>query len=116
MKKKPSPGDKILVFKEEWLKMIMSRKKTLEVRGQAFQSGTYWLGCKGKIKAQAILGRPCKIDSVEWAARQGEHRVPGSVLPYKKTYGLPVLYVKAIKKEIEYVHPRGAIGIVRFRQ
>ena len=45
-----------------------------------------------------------------------EHRVPGSVLPYKKTYGLPVLHVKAIKPEIEYVHPRGAIGIVRFRQ
>ena len=96
--------------------MILSRKKTLEIRGQAFQSGTYWLGCKGKIKAQAIIGAACKIDTVVWAARQGEHRVPGSVLPYKKTYGLPVLYVKAIKKEIEYVHPRGAIGILRFRQ
>ena len=33
-------------------------------------------------------------------------------LPYKKTYLIPILTLKKIKKP--YVHPRGAIGIVKY--
>ena len=33
-------------------------------------------------------------------------------LPYKKTYLIPILTLKKIKKP--YKHPRGAIGIVKY--
>lgn len=44
----PRPGDKILVFKEPWLTLVLSGKKTLEVRAAPYKSGAYWFGTRGQ--------------------------------------------------------------------
>ena len=50
----------------------------------------------------------------EWAATRAKHRVPGP-RPYKKTWALPVTKVRRMSRPVPYVHPRGAIGIVKYR-
>ena len=40
----PQTGDRILIFKPQWLALVLSGRKTLEVRGIAYKSGSYYLG------------------------------------------------------------------------
>ena len=59
-----------------------------------------------------------RIDTVRQFRRHwGEHKVSLTTeqLPYKKCYCLPILNLRKIKRTL-YVHPRGAITIVRFRK
>ena len=51
----PRPGDRILVFKERWLALILSGEKTMEVRAANYKSGRYFLGSGGLIYAQAAF-------------------------------------------------------------
>ena len=51
----------------------------------------------------------------EWNARRNEHRVTAESLPYKNTFGLPILSVEALRPPVRYTHPRGAVGIVIYR-
>ena len=43
----PKPGDRILIFKQQWLQLVLSGQKTMECRGAAYKSGKYYLGCGG---------------------------------------------------------------------
>ena len=43
----PNAGDRILIYKPQWLELVLSGQKTLEVRGAAYKSGTYYLGTGG---------------------------------------------------------------------
>ena len=143
----PQTGDRILVFRLPWLALILTGQKTVEVRGTAYKSGSYYLGqvCNalrhtvsvvdrhrmfvcacmrvrmtfdlsgtgGMIYAQAHLGRPLRVESLrDFKRHESKHRVFTNDLPYKKTYLIPILTLKKIKKP--YVHPRGAIGIVKY--
>ena len=44
----PQSGDRILVFKSEWIMRIMNGNKTLEIRGRRLRPGFYWIGSKGE--------------------------------------------------------------------
>ena len=112
----PARGDRILVFKKHWLTMILDGAKTLEIRGAPFKSGTYWLGCQRVVEAKARFGQPFPIRTEDhWRSLRDQHQVQGPSLPYKKTYGLPVLAVERICG-VKYKHKRGAVGIVRFER
>ena len=111
---KPNRGDRILIFKEPWLSMVLEGRKTMEIRSQPFSS-KYYLGYKKRIFGVMTIGNPQHIpDSQAFRRLHQQHRVRGS-LPYKKTFGLPILQVRAIKPPIVFKHPRGAISVVRFR-
>ena len=70
-------------------------------------------GTGGVIYAQAHLGRALLAENFRHFRRhQDAHRVFTNNLPYKKTYLIPILTLKKIKRP--YVHPRGAIGIVKY--
>ena len=43
----PRSGDRILIFKPEWLRLVLSGQKTLEVRAAAYKSGKYYFGTGG---------------------------------------------------------------------
>ena len=43
----PKPGDRILIFKPQWLQLVLSGQKTMEVRGAAYKSGKYFFGAGG---------------------------------------------------------------------
>ena len=112
----PKSGDKILVMKEHWLCLILGGHKTMEIRGNAFRQGKYYLGHKGLIYAEVQLGPPAFIESDEqWRALAPKHKVACAMRPYKKTFGLPITKMNRTRK-FGYHHPRGAISIVRYRR
>ena len=104
----------ILVFKPQWLALILCGRKTLEVRGAAYKSGTCYFGTGGMIYAQAHLGRALRVENLrQFRRHQDMHRmIAARELPYKKTYLIPILSLRKIKRP--YLHPRGAICVVRY--
>ena len=116
VRKEPSEGDRILVFKEEWLQKVLSKQKTLEIRNKALQAGSWWLASKGQIHAQAVFGTPMQIDAAKFKELKSQHLVDSDALPYKKkNWAIPLLNVKHLKPAIPYDHPKGAVSIVIYR-
>ena len=114
--KHPSPGDKILIYRPEYLQLVLAGAKTLEIRGSPDRSGTYYLGCRGQIYAQAKLGRAFPIHTMrDFLRTKHQHRMAACTtrLPYPKTFAIPI--VEFAPMFVRYRHPRGAITIVRFR-
>ena len=112
----PKEGDRVLVLKQHWLDLLLNREKLIEVRGMPLKSGVYYLGSGGKIYGCAFFGAPLPInDAAHWNALRRKHRVPDPLPPYKRTFGLPVIRIRRISPPLPYVHPRGAIGLVRYR-
>ena len=112
----PQDGDRILVFRPRWLNLLLDEEKDLEIRGRNLSSGPCWLGCRGTIYGHCFLGSPILIDSIEaWRGLRHRHRVEVDELPYKTTYGFPVHQCRRVTLT-SYEHPRGAVGIVRFRR
>ena len=113
---KPQHGDRILVLKPHWLDLILAFKKTLEIRGSKLKPGRYFLWNGGKIYASAILDAPIAIENkAQWISLREDHKVQTDALPYRKTYGLPIKKLRQLKNVVPYAHPRGAIGIVRYK-
>jgi hypothetical protein len=112
----PREGDRILVLQPEWLKLILSGKKTMELRSRRMCPGPIWLGSKGVMQGFAIIGAPVLIpDSSSYAAHSEKHRCPAGTLHYKKIWGLPLHDVQRFASNVPYIHTRGAVGIVKFR-
>jgi hypothetical protein len=110
----PQQGDRILILKERWLGLILSGAKTMEIRSQKLRAGKYYLGYKEKIYGCVIIGLPVPITTIQqWQALYPCHLVNSSTLPYERTFGLPILSVHSLKGT--YKHPKGAIGIVKYR-
>ena len=111
----PLPGDRILVLRPHWLNLILAGEKTLEIRGRNLSAGNYWLGTRGMIHGLAVLQPAILIDTAQaWQDLRHRHRVESNELPYKTTYALPVRRCRRVTP-IPYVHPRGAVGIVKYR-
>ena len=112
----PRDGDRILVLKRRWLDLILSGEKTLEIRSKNMKGGTYFLGCGGEIFARVYLDQAFPIKTeVQWNSLREAHCVPYDALPYKKTFGMRLLRLVRMQSPIAYVHPRGAVGIVKYR-
>ena len=112
----PREGDRIMVLKWHWLQLILSQAKTMEIRGVAFRRGRYFLGCKKNVYGWVEFGDPMRITSVDqWETLRHLHRVKSPERPYNKTFGLPILRAHALSKPVSFNHPKGAVGIVRFR-
>ena len=111
----PSPGDRILVLRANWWNLILSGEKTLEIRGRNLSAGKYWLGTRGMIHGFVILEPAILISTLQaWQDLRHRHCVDNDELPYKTTYGLPIRQCRRVTP-IPYVHPRGAVGIVKYR-
>ena len=105
-----------MIFTDTWAKLILSGAKKLEIRSCRYKEGSYWIGVKGNIKGKCTLENPTQIkDILTWKKLQHLHCCKADGLPYKKTWAFHISNVEAVSPEIRYLHPRGAIGIVRFR-
>ena len=112
----PQPNDRILLLRQPWLELILAGQKTLEIRGRALSPGKYWLGHQKMIHGFVMLGEATRIHSDgAWRNLAHKHRVDLPRLPYKKTYGLPVLRAQ-VTRRVPYVHPKGAVVVVRYRR
>ena len=110
-------GDRILVLKRKWLSLLVSGRKTLEIRGTQLKPGRCLVGCGGKIYASVVLGKAIEIKTVrQWRELRGKHLVDTNEHPYVKTWGLPVHKVESFKKSFSYTHTKGAIGVVKMRK
>jgi hypothetical protein len=110
----PREGSPILVFKMEWLDLILSQQKTLEIRHQPLKPGTYFLGCHSVIYGVArIADAECITTDERWEALRAQHMVSGDRM-YRKTWALRLQDVTRLPM-IPYEHRRGAIGIVAYR-
>ncbi len=85
----------------------------MEIRSRPL-TGKYFLGCKKMIYGVVALGHPELLSASEWNGLRPCHRVSSEALPYKKTYGLPILSAHAVRRA-PYRHPRGAVAIVKYR-
>ena len=111
----PQDGDRILVFRPRWLNLLLDEEKDLEIRGRNLSSGPSWLGCRCTIYGHWFRGSPIVMDSREaWRGLRHRHRVESDDLPYKTTYALPIRRCRRVTP-VPYVHPRGAVGIVKYR-
>ena len=116
MEEAPKPNDRILLLRQPWLGLILAGEKTLEIRGRALSPGKYWLGHQKLIYGFAMLGEAIPIRSnIAWRALVHKHRVDMPKLPYKKTWGLPVLRAQTTRR-VPYVHPKGAVVVVKYRR
>ena len=105
------------MFKEEWLRRIIFREKSLEIRGQKLKAGKYLLGCRSRIYARATIGTAIPIGTIQtWQDLRRKHRVTGDRLPYKKTWALPIADLRVYPCSHPYKHKRGAIGIVKYQK
>ena len=43
----PKPGERILIFKQQWLMQILAGAKTMEIRGRPYK-GKFYFGTKGQ--------------------------------------------------------------------
>ena len=111
----PKSGDAIMIFKPKWANLIMSGVKKLEVRSCKYK-GNYWIGCKEKIIGKCTLDQPLQIKTTnQWKKLRPLHCCEDNELPYKKTWVLQISNVESVLPHVEYTHPRGAIGIVRYK-
>ena len=86
----------------------------MEIRSKRLRAGKYYLGYKEKIYGCVSIGVAVPIATVEERRALYPRRLlSSSILPYERTFGLPVLSVHSM--EGTYKHPKGAIGIVKYR-
>ena len=111
----PLPVDRILVLRPHGLNLSWPDENDLKIRGRNLASGPYWLGCRGTIYGHCFLGSSILIDTAQaWRGLRFRHRVEADELPYKTTFGLPIRQCHRVTPT-PYEHPRGAIGIVKYR-
>ena len=112
----PRNGDRTLVLKQNWLGLVLAGDKTMEVRGKRLRAGAAYFGWKGTIYASATLGDAVEIcDTQQWNNLRNQPRVPEQVLPYKRTFGFPIHNIERLSPPVSFRHPKGAIGIVKYR-
>lgn len=106
-----------LIIKKKWLNLIVSGKKTIEIRGNNTQkqNETIYLLESGthKVVATAIISSTYPISCSDWAEERDKHCVDISYIDLKKRYKTPYAWVLSKIKPIEdiwyYKHPQGAV-------
>ena len=88
----------------------------MEVRNKGLRAGKYFLGNKKTIHGYVLTGPPILITSQDqWDQLRPLHHVRTSNLPYERTFGLPIVSAQRLGRTVPFVHPRGAMGIVKYR-
>ena len=112
----PQPQDRILILKKSWLELILDGSKTMEIRSMRLSPGRYWLGNEKMIYGSVKIGVAIPVLSVEqWRSLRPRHLCDNDALPYKNTFALPILSAQ-VTRRVPFRHPRGAIGIVKYRR
>ena len=110
----PLPGDRILVLRPHWQNLILAGEKTLDIRGRNLSAWNNGLRARGVIRGLAVFEPAVLINTAQaWQELRHRHRVESNDLPYRTTYALPVRRCRRVNPT-PYVHPRGAVGIVKY--
>lgn len=106
-----------LIIKKKWLELILSGKKTIEIRGNytskirvpiyLLESGTH------RVRGTCMIETVYAISCNDWDEEKEEHCVDISYHELKKRYKKPYAWVLTDVKKWEdisyYTHPKGAV-------
>ena len=96
----------------------MDGLKTVEIRHMPLAAGVYFVGRKNWLKGVIVTGTPRRMTTFEeFEGELSLHRWGGLLnLPYKTTWALPITQAVRFEAPQRYYHPRGAIGLVVYKQ
>lgn len=106
-----------LIIKKKWLDLILSGKKTIEIRGNytskigvpiyLLESGTH------RVRGTCMIKTVYPISCGDWSEKRVRHCVNISYQELKKRYKNPHAWVLADVEKWEdtsyYTHPKGAV-------
>ena len=106
-----------LIIKREWLDLIISGRKTLEIRGcntKKVKEKIYLLSSPNhRIMAECIIKAAYPISCSDWSEERENHCVDIPYPELKKRYNTPYAWVLSEVKPIKdiwfYNHPKGAV-------
>lgn len=106
-----------LIIKKKWLDLILSGKKTLEIRSSSTKKTKipiYLLESGSKrVRGTCIIQSAYPISCSDWSEEQANHCVDLSYKELKERYKNPHAWVLADVKPVEdvwyYNHPSGAV-------
>ena len=112
----PATGDRVMVMKEPWLGLVLSGKKTMEIRGQRAQKGLVWLGRGGQVFGRVNITGVLVMDEEEFRKHGHAHMWPKDMpVPYERLCGLILAEPHRLATPVEYYRPGHAIGWNKFR-
>ena len=113
----PRAGDRIIVFRQENLSLVLQGQKAFDARKVNYRPGRYLLGCNGRIFAVARLKRAFAVETQRaWERFRSQHRPFQKTLPYApKTFLFRVMVSQKLNEPLAFRHPRGAVNVVVYR-
>ena len=108
----------VLLMKARWLDLILSGKKTWEIRGtQTTQRGIIHLalsGAGGQIAGQCRITKSYTINRKTLSKHFTKHRIEDlSIVTYRKPHVWEISHVRRYKQPFLFDHPQGAVIWVR---
>ena len=108
----------VLLMKARWLDLILSGKKTWEIRGtQTTQRGIIHLalsGAGGQIAGQCRITKSYTINRKTLSKHFTKHRIEDlSIVTYRKPHVWEISHVRRYKQPFLFDHPQGAVTWVR---
>ena len=115
----PVLGESFLIVKPEWQELIYCGSKTIEVRHRKLKPGRWFMGHKTEINGFVVVGEAFIIrDDAHWKELAHAHCVHTEERLYSKAnvscWANPLSQATRVQS-VRYLHPRGAIGIVKFQ-
>ena len=114
----PQLGERVMILKDHWLRLILSGAKAMELRRRRAKTGWTWLG-KGNIihaRARIVACQELTVETFETYPTQ--HQLEAAGPPYVRTFALWLEDVQLLEKATAIFKPWGTVGraIVRFQQ
>lgn len=111
---------KALIIKEKWLNLILSGRKTWEIRSSNTKiRGKILLIKSGskQIFGECELVDSKKLNLYQYQISEDKHciDIKQDILPYKNTYAWVLKNPKKYDNPIPYKHPMGAVIWVNFK-
>ena len=107
-------NDPILLVEKKWLDLILSGKKTMEVRGMENKKNVkkhLWLCANGsfKVSGRVFFAKSVKLSSASaWRDARSQHLVESANPPYRNTYGWQFSQLQHVKPAIQIERRKGA--------
>ena len=109
-------GSATVSTKECWLGLILSGRKTIELRRRSCERGSVWLAHNGRVKGRAYVADAFVMNSESFERLRPQHCWQGQQ-PYSPvTYGLRLESIELCLQDIPYCRLRGANGWNVFRE
>ena len=103
-----------MVLHKMWLDKILTGEKAIEIHAQNLKPGVF-LGRKQLMYGVIRTGPAKLVETFEdFVKLLPLHGLNTCVLPYARTFAIPIEQVCALETPVPYKHPRGAVGFCRY--